>query len=276
MPKVPVCSGIDLHCYVDDFTRPWEAATPVMMHHGMARNGEFWAPWVPVIAGRRAVYRLDMRGCGKSSVPAEDYAFSAEQMVSDVVAVLDHFGLKSVHWVGCASGGIIGQLVALSHPERISSLVLCSSPARVPDRMRKVLSTEGDSPPEAKRKAGIAKWSADTIDSRLDTAVATPAFVKWYIAQMSKTPTHVAASISDCLMDVDLSEEQRQLEAPALLIFGQNHPDAELQNDMARRFPNGQAFRVQGVGAGAQHIYPELCAARSMQFWEQIDRHYFE
>jgi len=30
-----------------------------------------------------------------------------------------------VHWVDESSGGIIGLLLAASHPERIASLVLC-------------------------------------------------------------------------------------------------------------------------------------------------------
>lgn len=275
MPSVPVDQHTELYCAVDLFARPWEARTPVFMLHGLARNSEFWAPWVPTIARHRPTYRLDMRGCGRSTVPAEDFVYSQEQLVADTVAVLDHFELDQVHWVGCASGGIVGQLVALRHPDRIASLVLCGSPARVPDRMRKTLSTEGDSPPEAKRRAGLKKWTADTIDNRLDTTAVSTAFVRWYIEQMTTTPTHVAASLSDCLMGVDLTEQQRTLRAPALLIFGERHPDADLQDQMARRLPHAQTFRVPGVRAGAQHVAPDLCAARSMRFWDEVERHYF-
>jgi pimeloyl-ACP methyl ester carboxylesterase len=44
--------------------------------------------------------------------------------------------LKWVHWVGESSGGIIGLLLAASHPERIASLVLCNTPTRISDEIK--------------------------------------------------------------------------------------------------------------------------------------------
>jgi pimeloyl-ACP methyl ester carboxylesterase len=46
--------------------------------------------------------------------------------------------LERVHWVGESSGGIIGLLLAAAHPERISSLTLCNTPTRIPDRIKQI------------------------------------------------------------------------------------------------------------------------------------------
>ena len=67
MPHIPTADGLDIHCFLDTFARPWETRTPVVMMHAYARNGLFWDPWVPLIANRRTVYRPEIPGCGPRS-----------------------------------------------------------------------------------------------------------------------------------------------------------------------------------------------------------------
>ena len=71
MATVRLPEGLALHCVVDDYLWPWQAATPVLMMHGFARNATFWNRWVPPIAGSRRIYRPDLPGRGASDVPAK-------------------------------------------------------------------------------------------------------------------------------------------------------------------------------------------------------------
>ena len=66
------------------------------------------------------VLRYDTRRHGKTDVPSNPYSF--EQLVEDVLALLDALHLYRVHFVGFSMGGLITQLLAAKHPERVISL----------------------------------------------------------------------------------------------------------------------------------------------------------
>ena len=136
MPRIRLDEGLSLHCAVDDYLWPWEQPTPVMMLHGFARNATFWNRWVPAIADSRRIYRPDLLGCGASDMPAASCHFTPDQIAAEVLTVLDALSLPRVHWVGESSGGLVGLLLAASHPRRIASLVLCNTPTRISNEIR--------------------------------------------------------------------------------------------------------------------------------------------
>ena len=56
-----------------------------------------------------------------------------DDMARDAVGLLDHLAIDHAHVLGLSLGGMIGQLIALTHPERIISLVAAlSGPAGRP------------------------------------------------------------------------------------------------------------------------------------------------
>ncbi len=98
---------------------------PLLLVPGLGGLAEFWNPVVPALAERFTVILHDHRGCGRSSLERID--FSIAQMAGDVLALLDHLGLKSAHLVGHSTGGAIGQTIALDHPDRLDRLVLSAT-----------------------------------------------------------------------------------------------------------------------------------------------------
>lgn len=79
-------------------------------------------------AEHRFVIRYDNRDTGRStSYPPGSPPYTLRDLVADAVGLLDAFGLARAHIVGMSMGAAIGQLMALDHPERVASLILCSS-----------------------------------------------------------------------------------------------------------------------------------------------------
>ncbi len=98
---------------------------PLLLVAGLGGVGAFWDAVTPELAELIPVVRHDHRGTGKSSI--ERIAYSIEQMASDVLALMDHLGIVTAHYVGHSTGGAIGQCLALDHGSRIDRLVLSGS-----------------------------------------------------------------------------------------------------------------------------------------------------
>jgi aminoacrylate hydrolase len=80
-----------------------------------------FAAQVPVFARDYRVIVHDHRGTGRSARPV--MAYSVEQMTADVLRVMDACGVARAHVVGHSTGGAIGQIMAIEHPERVASFV---------------------------------------------------------------------------------------------------------------------------------------------------------
>lgn len=82
------------------------------------------------------VIRFDNRGTGMSDWVegwSSNDPYSLEDMANDALAVLDASGVRRAHVVGTSLGGMIGQRLAISHGDRVLSLVSMSTSAYVFD-----------------------------------------------------------------------------------------------------------------------------------------------
>jgi pimeloyl-ACP methyl ester carboxylesterase len=87
---------------------------PIVLVHSAIVNRHSWDPVVPhlVAAGYRAI-RYDMRGFGEST--AEDVEFMAHE---DLLAVLDHFGIRQAAVVGNSMGAAFAMNGVIAAPDR--------------------------------------------------------------------------------------------------------------------------------------------------------------
>jgi 3-oxoadipate enol-lactonase len=263
--------GMHLNCEVDDYQWPWAGETPVLMLHGFARNARFWNRWVPKVAGRRRVYRPEVRGCGFSDVPPDGYRFDSDVFVRDMLAVLDALELERVHWVGESSGGLIGFFFAAQHPERIASLVTCNSPGRIAKSIHQTYALDKSSSAEALRAYGTAEWCRRTLGYRLDVDNASPELQEWFVAEMGRTPAHVASELQDCFESVDAFPVMPKIQAPVLLMSGDRSKlSAEQQTAMRDAIPNATVSFYEGYGHGINVIVPERCADEAVRFWDSL------
>ncbi len=272
MPMISLDEGYSLHCAVDDYLWPWQRGTPVMMLHGFARNAGFWNRWVPAVTEGRRVYRPDLLGCGASDAPETGYRFTPDKIAAQIVAVLDALSLPRVHWVGKSSGGIVGLLLAAAHPERIASLVLCNTPARISDDIKGIYALDRESVPAAIRAYGAGEWCRRTLGYRLDLDHAAEELREWCIAEMGRTRADIAASLHECFEGIDVKPILAQVAAPALLLSGDKSAIASAQQQiLADTLPRGRIELFAGYGHGVNLLVPERCARAALDFWREVE-----
>lgn len=103
----------------------------VMMAHSLGCNLHMWDPQMELLEKDFHIVRLDMRGHGLSDAPLGPYTL--DELADDVIAVMDHQGIKQAHWVGLSIGGMFGQSLLLRYPQRFLSAVLCDTMSKLPD-----------------------------------------------------------------------------------------------------------------------------------------------
>lgn len=112
-----------------NFTKPKGTIILIM---GAGTSSMLWPPdfMEELTSKGYQVVRFDNRGTGMSDWLEswqEDQPYSLEDMARDILAVMDTIGVKRAHMVGTSMGGMIAQRLAISHGDRVSSLVSLST-----------------------------------------------------------------------------------------------------------------------------------------------------
>ena len=98
----------------------------VVMVHGLAANLAFWRlKIVPHLAAQYRITAYDLRGHGRSAMPAKGY--SPSNMAEDLKGVLDAGGIEAAHLVGHSFGGAVVMEFAARYPERVLTLTLADA-----------------------------------------------------------------------------------------------------------------------------------------------------
>lgn len=108
------------------------SATPVVLLHAWGESRGSFDRLLPLLPETVRAIALDQRGHGDAERPTTGY--SVAEFADDVVAFMDAVGLASAVLVGSSSGGYVAQRVAVSHPRRVSGLVLVGSPRSLQGR----------------------------------------------------------------------------------------------------------------------------------------------
>jgi len=78
--------------------------------------------------GGRRVIRYDHRDVGRSTgSPRGEPAYTANDLTTDPLRILDALGIGRAHVVGMSMGGGIAQSIAIQHPARLASLTLVAT-----------------------------------------------------------------------------------------------------------------------------------------------------
>jgi 3-oxoadipate enol-lactonase len=204
-----------------DLSGPADAPV-VTLSHALATNMAMWAPQVTALESRYRVLRYDTRGHGRSRVP--DGPYTLPELVEDVRALLDGLGVQQTHFVGLSLGGMIGQWLAFTYPERLHSLVLCD--------------TSGRTAPEAgdmwDERIAIAagEGMAPHVETTIDRWF-TPGFVKEHPeivdpvrAMIRCTDPRGYVGCAHAVKTHDALDRLPEIMVPTLIVVGEQDPGA--------------------------------------------------
>lgn len=127
---------------------------------------------------------LDNRGMGKSDKPIRP-RYSTSELAKDVYEIIDHIGWtqkRQLHVIGVSMGGMISQEIAYAQPERLASLTIVSSAARVENTTsftenlwNRVQMFLPKSLEQSTRNVARSMFSDEWLDSPDDRNLPTPA-----------------------------------------------------------------------------------------------------
>ena len=234
--------------------------------------------WTDEFCGRLAamgfrVIRFDNRDAGLSThldgapVPAmADLArgqvagvpYTLHDMAADALGLLDRLGIGRAHVAGRSMGGMIAQILAARHPDRVASLTA-------------IMSSTGNPalpPPMPQAMAALTRPAPDPRvdrDGYLDHAVAvaraigSPGFPFDPVAHRAlalaelargRNPAGFGRQIAAIAATGDLRPLSRTIAAPTLVIHGSDDPliPPACGRDIAATIPGARLMLVDGMG----------------------------
>ena len=233
------------------------------------------------------VIRFDNRDAGESThLPdrrAPDFAqlagvlaqgripevpYTLADMARDTIGLLDALGIERAHLVGRSMGGMIAQLVASMHPERVHSLVSIMSssgnptlPAATPATM--ALMTRPAPDPAIARDAyveHVLTFARDLAGSGTPFDADAQRDIIREELRRAHDPGAMSRQLAAIAVDGDRRDRLATITAPTLVIHGTDDPlfPSAHGEDTAASIPNATLLLIDGMG----HEIPSALNAR--------------
>ncbi len=95
----------------------------VVLIHGIPTNSHLWDRVIPYLDDQYSVIAVELIGYGKSD-RGPYYDLTLPKQAEYILHALDQFNIPSAHFVGHDLGGGIVQILAVTSPERVKSIVV--------------------------------------------------------------------------------------------------------------------------------------------------------
>jgi 3-oxoadipate enol-lactonase len=216
----------------------------LVLLHGGGPDHHSMVPLARRLADRYNVVLPDVRGYGRSVCP-DPARHTWAQYADDVIALLDHLGVRRAVVGGAGIGTTITLRAALAHPARVGALVLISVEEIEDDEKKEAEVAFLDAFAARVRAEGLeAAW--EPILENLAPVIG--AMVREAIPRSDPSSIAAAAAIGRDRSFRTVGE-LAAVTAPALIIPGmdERHPTA-LAEELARTLPRGRLAPVTLTG----------------------------
>ena len=264
MPLI-TANGLQLHYDVQG------VGEPLLLIAGFACDHSIWSQVHPSLVSMYKIILFDNRGAGRSSSP--DTPYSIRQMAEDALAVLNEIGVDRVHVAGHSMGGQIAQQLALTHCERVSSLLLLSSCAKCDERTKLLIETFGELPrivePDTCARI-IMPWLYTSAFFSRPGAV--DQLLKVLLANPFPPTVHGMYHQSRAIAAYDNLARLGTIRCPTLIMVGKEDIlfPLDFSQQLAQRIPTAELVVLENAGHGLLIETPDAVAGAMREF---LDRH---
>jgi len=265
-------NGQRTHYICDDFTDPWKPRETILIQHGFGRHAQFWYPWIPVLSRKYRVIRRDLRGHGFSSFPSPEeraeYQYDIDTIIGEVVDTLDQLNIEKVHFLGESTGGMLGEIFAAKHSDRLLSLTVCSTPTYLPPPALKLFAFARKDWPTACRELGSRGWAEALSRIPGTIPISDSEYLPWYLGQIAISDGEGLGQYAEFLSTLDARPFLPQIGIP-MLVLAPTESAAVKVEDQKALANNIEGCRLALIEGGGHEIYvtrAERCQEHFLEF----------
>ena len=256
--RFEVEAGVELNIEIDDYTDPWSQAETILMVHGLAESGVAWRGWVPHLARRYRVARVDLRGFGRSTPMPANYKWDMARLLDDLAGVISYLGCSKVHLIGAKIGATVSAHFAARHPQLLKTLTLIGLPVNGPKSRAEWI--------KLVHAQGVRAWARLTMEDRLGAGT-PPAMLEAWSDLMGATPLSTMLGFMDAVGGFNVSADLPRIACPVLAMTSDSklHPVAEAES-WRKQLRQSELAVIPGDGFHASAVYPDACAQAALAF----------
>lgn len=242
---------------------------PLLLLHGLGTDHLGWVFQRRALSSRFRCIAVDNRGSGRSDKPIG--GGSLPDLAADALAVLDELGIESAHVMGASMGGIIAQIIAVAHPERVRSLILSCTACHMGQWRRELFAEWIELAPVL----GMRRFMAENLNWLIGPRSMSRL---WPIANLigvmaTRTPVHGLVNQLQAILEIDdsLADELVSIDTPTLVIVGSQDiltpvADSEL---LAATIPGAELAVIRGAAHGLMFDHARTFNETVLDFYER-------
>lgn len=215
-----------------------EQGQPVVLSHALGLDLHMWDGLAAHLAERHPVLRFDHRGHGGSGHGGS--AYSMRELVDDAARIIGEWGRGPVAFIGLSMGGMVGQGLAIHHPQSVARLFLANTTSVYGQEARVAW---------AQRVADVQSGGMGAVADRVvqrylhdGFRAARPEVEHGIRAQLLRQDPQAYIWACQAVAAVDFSDDLHRIQCPTRVLAGALDLGAtpEMAQLMAQRIPGAE------------------------------------
>jgi 3-oxoadipate enol-lactonase len=227
----------------------------LVLSNSLGTTTRLWEPQLDAFTAGFRVLRHDHPGHGDSPLP--DAPFSVEEIAYAVLHLVDELGAETFSFCGLSLGGMVGMCLAAGSPERVETLTLCCTGAKL-----------GTTEDWLDRAATVRDEGTGVLVNRLRERWFTPAFresstARNYLDDVLTIDPQGYARCCEAIAAFDFRDRLGRIDAPTLMIVGAEDPvtPPDVVDALSEGISNVETVLVPNAAHLANVEQPEAVAA---------------
>ena len=242
----------------------------ILFLHGVGGGAYSWMPQLNSFGTKYKAAAWNMPGYGNSLL---ERSMTFPDLSDSLLSLLDDCGWNKVHLVGHSMGGMVAQEFAVTHQERLHSMILsATSPAfgNADGDFQKKFIEDRLGPLESGAKMSDL---AQELVTTMMAAEADPKGRQLAYDCMVQVPEKTYMAAVKCIVHFDQRANLANIRVPTLVLSGEHdrNASASMMQKMATKIPDSKYLCLKGLGHLANLENPLMFDSAVGRFIEETN-----